>query len=78
MAQRLKPNVHIGRNGLTPTVVGEVETALLKNGLIKLRFEADRATIQRYCEEIPAKLGCEYVGGVGKTGVFFREMPDAH
>lgn len=76
IAQRLKPHLHVGRRGLTPPVIGEIETALLKNGLVKLRFEADRQTIQRYCEEIPPKLGCEHVGGTGKTAVFFREMPE--
>ncbi|MFP4674619.1 MAG: YhbY family RNA-binding protein [Opitutales bacterium] len=76
IAQRLKPHVHVGRQGLTPAVTAEIETALLKNGLIKLRFQADQQTIRRYCEELPPKLNCEYVGGVGKTAVFFRDMPE--
>ncbi len=76
IAQRLKPHVHVGRQGLTPAVVGEIETALLKNGLIKIRFEGDRALVQQYCEQIPPKLDCERVGTVGKTAVFFREMPE--
>jgi len=76
IAQRLKPHIHVGRQGLSPTVLGEIETALTKNGLIKIRFEADRESIRRYSAEIPPKLACEYVGGVGKTAVFFREMPE--
>lgn len=76
IAQRLKPHVHLGRQGLSETVLKEVDTALLKNGLIKVRFEAERAAMQDYITEISDKLGCEYVGGVGKVGVFFREMPE--
>jgi RNA-binding protein len=76
LAQRLKPHVHIGKQGLSETVLGEIETALLKNGLIKIRFEGDRAAITQYTQDIPTKLGCEYIGGVGKTGVFFRDMPE--
>lgn len=76
IGQRLKPHIHIGKQGLSDAVVAEIETALLKNGLIKIRFESDRASIKAYCVEIPAKLGCEYIGGVGKTGIFFRDMPD--
>ncbi len=76
IAQRLKPHVHIGKQGLTLTVLNEIETALVKNGLIKLRFEADRATMKGYCTEIEQLRQCEYVGGVGKTGIFFREMPE--
>ena len=75
IGQRLKPHVHIGKHGLTDNVKGEINTALLKNGLIKIRFEADRASIKEYRTEIAQKAACEYVGGVGKTAVFFREMP---
>ena len=77
IAQRLKPHVHIGKHGLTESVITEIEMALSKNGLIKIRFEADRQGIKDYAELIPTKVGCEYVGGVGKVGVFFRDMPEA-
>lgn len=76
LAQRLKPHVHIGKQGLTPTVLKEADTALLKNGLIKLRFETDRATMTEFCKEIAEALACEHIGGVGKTAVFFRDMPE--
>lgn len=77
IGQRLKPHVHVGKQGLSGNVTNEIEMALLKNGLIKLRFEADRVAIKAYCSEIAEKAGCEYVGGVGKTAIFFREMPEA-
>ena len=76
IGQRLKPHVHIGKQGLSETVVAEIDTALTKNGLIKIRFEADRATIKGYNTAISEKVGCEYIGGVGKTGIFFRDMPE--
>ena len=76
IAQRLKPHVHIGKQGLTETVLGEIEMALTKNGLIKIRFDSDREGIKTLCAEIPQKTGSEYVGGVGKVGVFFRDMPE--
>jgi RNA-binding protein len=76
IGQRLKPHVHIGKQGLSETVVKEIETALLKNGLIKIRFEGERASMAGHCTEITTKLGCEHVGGVGKVGIFFRDMPE--
>lgn len=76
MAQRLKPLVHIGKHGLTDSVLAEIETALTKNGLIKIRFEGDREGIKTLGAEIPKKTGCECVGSVGKTAVFFRDMPE--
>ena len=75
IAQRLKPHVCIGKQGLTLTVSNEIETALTKNGLIKIRFEADREKIKAYCVDIAKTRSCECVGGIGKTSIFFREMP---
>jgi RNA-binding protein len=76
IGQRLKPHVHIGKQGLSETVVAEIAMALSKNGLIKIRFETDRSAIKAYCSELCEKLGCEYIGGVGKVGIFYRDMPE--
>ncbi len=75
IAQRLKPHLQIGKNGLSEPVLGEIEIALNKNGLIKIRFETDRKNIGSICSEISEKTSSEYVGGVGKVGIFFRDMP---
>ena len=76
IGQRLKPHLHIGKQGLGLNLFKEIDRALLKNGLIKIRFEAERETIQSYCIDILKKLDCEYIGRVGKTGIFFRDMPE--
>ena len=76
IGQRLKPHLNIGKQGLCSNIYKEIDRALLKNGLIKIRFEAGRETIKSYCNDIPKKLGCEYIGRVGKTGIFFRDMPE--
>ena len=76
IGQRLPPPLHIGKQGLRTNVFKEIDRALLKNGLIKIRFEAGREAIQSYCHDIPEKLNWEYVGRVGKTGIFFRDMPE--
>lgn len=77
MAQRLKPHVHVGKQGLTEAVLTEIEIALNTNGLIKIRFERDREGIKTLCAHIPERTGCECIGSVGKTAVFFRDMPEA-
>jgi len=75
IGQRLKPHVNVGKQGMSENVCKEIDTALIKNGLIKIRFEADRTSIKDYCIRIAEKFSCEHVGSVGKTAVFFREMP---
>jgi putative YhbY family RNA-binding protein len=76
MAQRLKSCLSIGRHGLTPSVLREIDTALRKNGLIKIRIEAERDQIPLVSGGICSELDCEQVGSVGKTVVLFREMPE--
>ena len=49
IGQRLKPHLHIGKNGLSATASKEIDKALLNNGLIKIRFKADREVIKNYC-----------------------------
>ena len=77
IAQRLKPHLNLGKNGLSDSVLSEIETALLKNGLIKIRFDTSREIMQALCEEIPIRASCELVGSVGRVGIFFREMPES-
>jgi RNA-binding protein len=74
IAQRLKPQVRVGKQGLSESVLSEIETALTGNGLVKIRFESGRDAMSEYCTEIPEKTGSEYIGGVGRVGIFFREM----
>ncbi|NCQ36372.1 YhbY family RNA-binding protein [bacterium] len=76
IAQRLKPHVQLGKHGLSAAVLAELETALTKNGLIKVRFECDREGIKNFCAEITAQTHSELVGSVGKVAVFFRDMPE--
>ena len=53
IAQRLRPQVHIGKHGLTEAVLAEVDTALTKNGLIKLRIDGARDAIDELCSDMP-------------------------
>jgi RNA-binding protein len=76
IAQRLKPHLYIGKNGLSDSVLAEIETALTKNGLIKIRFDSPRETIKLLFEEIPKRTAAEFVGSIGRVGIFFREMPE--
>ena len=69
IGQRLKPHLHIGKQGLGINVFKEIDRALIKNGLIKIRFEAEREAIQSYCNDIPDKLNCECRAG-RKDGYF--------
>jgi RNA-binding protein len=76
IAQRLKPHIRIGKNGLGSAVLAEIEIALSQNGLIKIRFDTPRETTKSLYEEIPTRTNSEFVGSVGRVGIFFREMSE--
>lgn len=76
VAQRLKPHVHVGRQGITPTVIAALDTALRKHGLIKVRFDGDRHEVRELTAAVAAATGSQSVGSVGKTASFFRRKPE--
>ena len=73
-ANRLQPFVHIGKSGLTESVITQIEEALEAKELIKV-------TILQNCDqdknEIAAKLeeqvGIEVVQVIGKIIVLYKE-----
>lgn len=75
-AQRLEAKVHIGKQGLTPTVIQEVDTALKHSGLVKVRFHAERAVMEAQIESLCQQTRAQLVGNVGKTACLYR-LPEA-
>ncbi len=76
-AQRLKPALHVGKNGLAESVVAELRKAFEKDELIKIAFKADRTQIEALSSEVESLTGSQCVGGVGKKRSFYRKMPEA-
>lgn len=75
-AHSLKPVVLIGDNGLTPTVLREIDHSLTIHGLIKVQVAGDdrknRLTIaDTVCQEI----NCHLVAHLGKILTLFRDSP---
>jgi len=73
VAQRLRPVVLIGKQGLTPTILAEIDSALDRERLVKVKFSGDREAVREGCSTIESEVHCVCVGGVGKTASFFRE-----
>ena len=73
-AHSLKPVVMIGNNGLTESVLLEIERALIVHELIKIRINAATSKerdemIQRICEEHSAEL----IQTIGHIVVVYRK-----
>jgi RNA-binding protein len=76
-AHHLQPVVAVGQHGLTPAVLHEIDLALLKHELIKVRvFADDRAEREAVLATIGAELACAPVQHLGKLLILYRENPD--
>lgn len=76
-AHHLDPVVAVGQQGLTPAVLHEVDLALLKHELVKVRvFSDDRTVRNAMLEQICAAMTCAAVQHLGKVLVLWRPNPE--
>ena len=77
LGQRLEPALKLGRGGLTPPLVAELQKLLRARELVKLRFlGADRGERAALCEKIADEGRCVCVGAVGHTALFYQQNPE--
>jgi putative YhbY family RNA-binding protein len=76
-AHHLQPVVTVGQHGLTPAVLHEVDLALLKHELIKVRvFSDEREQREAMLAQVCADMNCAPVQHVGKVLVLWRPNPE--
>lgn len=78
LAHGLKPIVFIGQKGFTSTVAKALDDALEKHELIKVKFLDFKEKDQKkeLIDIMEEKAGCEMVGMIGHTAIFYRKHPD--
>ena len=77
-AHSLHPVVSIGQHGLTPSVIHEIDIALLAHELVKVRvFSDDRAARTAMLQAVCTALDCAAVQQIGKLLVLWRARPPA-
>lgn len=77
LAQTLRPQLHIGHEGLTPGILSALEDLFRGRELVKARVlkTADDAT-RDLAEEVAGAASAGLVGVVGQTFVLYRPNPD--
>jgi len=76
-AHALEPSVSVGNAGLTKAVIAEVERALAKRELVKVKIQVDdREQRKQIGDEIGAATDAAVVHRVGKVVILFRPKPD--
>jgi RNA-binding protein len=77
-AHHLQPVVTIGQHGLTPAVGHEIDLALIKHELVKVRVFSDaREAREAMLATICAEMECAAVQHLGKVLVVWRPSPEA-
>jgi RNA-binding protein len=76
-AHHLEPLVHLGAQGVTPTLVTSLDDALRTRELVKVQLgrpveEKPRAIAERLAQETHATV----VQVIGRTATLYRENPD--
>ena len=72
----LKPAVLIGKAGVSQTVVEALNTALSRDGLIKVRIEApDKPTRKEWLAQAAQVTHSTICGEVGHTASLYRPKP---
>jgi RNA-binding protein len=76
-AHHLSPTVHVGHNGLTPTLVTSLDDALRTHELVKVKLgKTSEMTTKEAAGTLAGQTGSEVVQVIGRTATFYRENPD--
>lgn len=76
LAHALRPLVQLGRDGLTPGTLREIERGLESHELIKVRLTGERAARAAQAEEIARTTGAGLAGTIGMVAILYRQHPD--
>ena len=77
LAHHLDPVVMIGNDGLTPSVIKEIDLALNSHGLIKVRVLGDdRNQRESIFHELANQLNAAPIQHIGKLLIFWRPQPE--
>ncbi|MDX1631896.1 MAG: ribosome assembly RNA-binding protein YhbY [Thermoanaerobaculia bacterium] len=76
-AHHLKPVVQIGKDGLSPGVVAEVDRSLEAHQLIKVRLAGDREEREEQARTLAEASESELVGTIGAVAILYRPLEEA-
>lgn len=76
IAQRLDASIKIGKNGLTDGFLKEVDDALKRDELVKVRFVEFKEEKKELAPKIAEQTQSHLVTRVGHVAVYYREKPD--
>lgn len=71
-AQKLKPVIHVGHDGLSPRLLAALDQALADHALVKVRFTDHKDDRKKISADLAAATGAQIVLLVGHTVTIYR------
>lgn len=79
LGHKLNPVVTVAGNGLSDTVMTEIERALTDHELIKIKFAiSDRDVKRQAMAEVCTRTGAELAQTIGHIGLLYRKAKNAN
>jgi RNA-binding protein len=75
--QLLEPLLRLGRQGVTPEFVTELNRLIDANELVKVKFVEFKEERKTLAPKIAEQSNSELIGLVGHTALYYRQQPDA-
>ena len=76
-AHHLDPTVHVGQQGLTPTVISSLDDALRTREIVKVKLGVKGELKPKdVASSLALATGAAVVQVIGRTATLFRENPD--
>jgi RNA-binding protein len=76
LAHHLKPVAFLGKNGVTPEFIENLNHELDVHELIKLKFISHKEQRKILAKEIEAQTHSELLGLIGNIAILYREQHD--
>ena len=76
-AHHLSPTVHVGHQGITPSLIQSLDDALRTHELVKVKLaKVSDATPKVTAGTLAEATGSEVIQVIGRTATFYRENLD--
>jgi RNA-binding protein len=75
-AHSLRPLVQLGRDGLSPGTLREIERGLASHELIKIRLVGEREIRAKLADEIALATNSGIAGAIGMVVILYRQHAD--
>ena len=76
LAHGLKPVAHLGKHGVSESFLRELDEALERHELVKVKFVEHKEAKDAISQEIAERLQCAVAGRVGHLLILYRQSSD--